>query len=76
MQYIEADDLELETKQKDPVRYHEAWTQLCSCQGVLIPGGFGLRGIEGKIVAAEWARKQKKPFLGPCRQCVTYYISV
>ncbi len=34
--------------------------------GVLVPGGFGSRGIEGKIVAIEWARTQSKPFLGIC----------
>ena len=34
------------------------------CSGVLVPGGFGIRGVEGKILAAEWARKMKKPFLG------------
>lgn len=32
--------------------------------GVLVPGGFGVRGTEGKIQAISWARKQKKPFLG------------
>lgn len=32
--------------------------------GVLVPGGFGVRGTEGKIQAIAWARKQKKPFLG------------
>ena len=64
LQCIEASDLELETKHEDPVRYHEAWQQLCSSNGVLIPGGFGVRGMEGKILAAEWARKTKKPFLG------------
>jgi hypothetical protein len=31
---------------------------------VLVPGGFGVRGTEGKIQAIAWARKQKKPFLG------------
>ena len=61
---IEATDLELDTKTEDPVRYHEAWQILCSSNGVLIPGGFGVRGMEGKILAAEWARKTKKPFLG------------
>lgn len=35
-----------------------------SCSGVLVPGGFGVRGTEGKIQAISWARKQKKPFLG------------
>uniref|UniRef100_A0A8V5H910 CTP synthase n=1 Tax=Melopsittacus undulatus TaxID=13146 RepID=A0A8V5H910_MELUD len=37
-----------------------------SCSGVLVPGGFGVRGTEGKIQAISWARKQKKPFLGVC----------
>jgi CTP synthase len=32
----------------------------------LVPGGFGIRGVEGKIKAIEWVRKNKKPFLGIC----------
>ncbi|KAH0631281.1 hypothetical protein JD844_005561 [Phrynosoma platyrhinos] len=38
----------------------------CLLHGVLVPGGFGVRGTEGKIQAISWARKQKKPFLGVC----------
>ena len=34
--------------------------------GILVPGGFGNRGTEGKIAAIEYARKQKIPFLGIC----------
>lgn len=34
--------------------------------GILIPGGFGNRGIEGKIMAAEYARTNKVPFFGIC----------
>jgi CTP synthase len=34
--------------------------------GILIPGGFGVRGIEGKIVAASYARTNRVPFLGIC----------
>ncbi|WP_409069125.1 CTP synthase [Clostridium sp. FAM 1755] len=34
--------------------------------GILVPGGFGDRGIEGKILAAKWARENKIPFLGIC----------
>ncbi|SEM81020.1 CTP synthase [Lihuaxuella thermophila] len=34
--------------------------------GILVPGGFGDRGIEGKIVATRFAREQKIPFLGIC----------
>ena len=32
--------------------------------GILVPGGFGKRGTEGKIAAAAWGRKMKKPYLG------------
>lgn len=35
-------------------------------QGVLVPGGFGDRGIEGKIEATRWARENKVPFFGIC----------
>jgi CTP synthase (UTP-ammonia lyase) len=35
-------------------------------RGVLVPGGFGIRGVEGKIKAIEWVRQNKKPFLGVC----------
>ncbi len=34
--------------------------------GILVPGGFGSRGIEGKISAARFARENKKPYLGLC----------
>ena len=34
--------------------------------GILVPGGFGSRGVEGKIAAIEWARTKSKPFLGIC----------
>lgn len=39
---------------------------LSDVQGILVPGGFGDRGIEGKIQAAEYARKNKIPYLGLC----------
>ncbi len=39
---------------------------LKDCDGILIPGGFGDRGIEGKMLAARYARENKKPFLGIC----------
>jgi CTP synthase len=34
--------------------------------GMVVPGGFGSRGVEGKIVAAQYALKNKKPYLGLC----------
>ncbi|MCI4665863.1 MAG: CTP synthase [Neomegalonema sp.] len=40
--------------------------QLSGFNGVLIPGGFGERGVEGKIAAVRWARERKIPFFGIC----------
>ena len=39
---------------------------LSDCQGVLVPGGFGSRGVEGKISAIRYARENRVPFLGIC----------
>lgn len=39
---------------------------LGDADGILVPGGFGLRGIEGKVCAARRAREQKVPYLGVC----------
>src|SRR4051812_29722322 len=44
----------------------DALAVLSDVDGILIPGGFGERGIEGKIAAARIAREQKIPFLGVC----------
>jgi len=41
-------------------------TLLEGADGVLVPGGFGNRGIEGMITAVEWARTRKVPFFGIC----------
>ncbi|MBI0444412.1 CTP synthase [Deinococcus sp. DB0503] len=41
-------------------------TQLGDADGILVPGGFGIRGIEGKIKAAEYARTHNVPYLGIC----------
>ena len=47
----------------DPARAVET---LGGFDGILVPGGFGLRGIEGKIAAAGFARTNKVPYLGVC----------
>jgi CTP synthase len=44
----------------------EAERRLEACDGILIPGGFGERGIEGKIHAARFARENGVPYLGIC----------
>ena len=40
--------------------------KLDGCDGIIVPGGFGKRGIEGMIVTAEYCRKNKVPYLGIC----------
>lgn len=48
----------------DAERYERC--QLKDYDGILIPGGFGKRGIEGKIEAIKFARENNVPFLGLC----------
>ena len=43
-----------------------AWDSLKNADGVLVPGGFGDRGVEGKIAAAHYARTTQTPYLGIC----------
>jgi CTP synthase len=57
LQYIDSEGLET-----DP----EARTALSALDGILVPGGFGERGIEGKIAAIRTAREQRIPFFGIC----------
>ncbi|KAJ2707805.1 CTP synthase ura7 [Coemansia sp. IMI 203386] len=64
--WVEASDLEESSMHKDPLKYHEAWQHMCGADGILVPGGFGERGVEGKILAAKWAREHKIPYLGIC----------
>ena len=40
--------------------------QLAAFDAVLVPGGFGKRGVEGKVLAAKFARESKLPYLGIC----------
>jgi CTP synthase len=42
------------------------WDDLEKVSGIVVPGGFGERGIEGKIAAARWARENRVPYLGLC----------
>ena len=41
-------------------------TLLSGLDGILVPGGFGTRGVEGKILTAQFARENKVPFFGIC----------
>ena len=56
LQWIHSEDLEKEGGEN----------LLRQAQGIIVPGGFGLRGIEGMIKAATYARENKIPYLGLC----------
>lgn len=64
--WVEATDLEVESSTTNKIEYHKAWANLCSADGILVPGGFGSRGTEGMMAAARWARENKVPYLGIC----------
>ncbi|MBD3182590.1 CTP synthase [Candidatus Poribacteria bacterium] len=64
IKWIESDDLQDESNIRDNLR---------DVHGLLVPGGFGYRGIEGKINAVKYTRENKLPYLGLClgMQCAT-----
>lgn len=60
IKYVDSEELE---KIKDERGFDEAFSDV---GGILVPGGFGSRGIEGKILAAKYAREKKIPYFGIC----------
>ena len=61
--WIESTDLDPNDRTDN---HEEAWEVLESADGILVPGGFGNRGVEGKIIAANYARVNEVPYLGVC----------
>lgn len=66
LMWIDAEDLEPEMQIAEPVKYHKAWHTLNTASGLIIPGGFGKRGVIGMMLASKWARENGTPFLGVC----------
>jgi len=66
VKWIESSKLEPGTKEGEREAHDQSWDILKSVRGILIPGGFGDRGIEGKVLAAQYARENKIPYLGIC----------
>ncbi len=54
--YVNSEDINLDS----------AASAFAGCHGILVPGGFGYRGVEGKIAAIRYARENKIPFFGIC----------
>ena len=58
--------VEIKWVDADEVSDGTAASHLSDVDGILVPGGFGTRGIEGKIAAARYARENKIPYFGIC----------
>ena len=59
-------NLEIVWVDAETLRQEEITSRLESADGILVPGGFGIRGIEGKIMSACYAREHRVPYLGLC----------
>jgi CTP synthase len=59
-------EVEIEWVHSADLEKDKGWDIVQSVDGVVVPGGFGSRGTEGKIMAARYARERKVPYLGLC----------
>jgi CTP synthase len=59
-------DVDIKWVSSEQLERGRALDQLEQVDGIVVPGGFGYRGIEGKVVAARFARENKVPYLGLC----------
>ena len=59
-------DVSIKWVNSETVSQENVYNLLSDVDGILVPGGFGDRGIEGKIAAIQYARENKVPFLGIC----------
>jgi CTP synthase len=64
--WVEAEYLEPHQAKDNPEKHAEYWQMVKDADGVLVPGGFGNRGVEGKMCAARYCRETGKPYLGIC----------
>jgi CTP synthase (UTP-ammonia lyase) len=70
--WVDATALEAASEKSDGEAHRMSWELVRAAHGVLVPGGFGDRGVEGKIAAIRYARERGVPFLGIClgMQCL------
>jgi CTP synthase len=59
-------EVEIEWVHAAELEKGRGWDQVARSDGIIVPGGFGSRGIEGKIQAARYARQNQVPYLGLC----------
>jgi len=59
-------EVKIDWVQSQDLEKERSWDRISQADGILVPGGFDSRGIEGKIKAARYARENKVPYLGLC----------
>ncbi len=59
-------EIDIDWIHSEEVTFNNVKEMLKDADGILVPGGFGDRGVEGKILAIQYARENKVPFLGIC----------
>lgn len=64
--YAVDSDIEIKWVNAETLTVENLTEELGNVDGILVPGGFGDRGVEGKILATTYARENKVPFLGIC----------
>jgi CTP synthase len=70
-------DVEIKYVSSEELEHDDPHRLLGDVQGIVVPGGFGYRGVEGKVVAARYAREHNVPYLGLClgMQCACIYLA-
>lgn len=64
--YHHSAEVKIEWVDSETITKENVAQKLGNCDGIIVPGGFGSRGIEGKIITAEYARLNDVPYLGIC----------
>ena len=64
--YVHASFVTIKWIDSESITAENIEEQLAKCSGIVVPGGFGSRGIEGKILTADYCRRNNLPYLGIC----------
>lgn len=75
--YAQGLDVDIKWVSSEELEHGDAEALLGDVYGIVVPGGFGYRGVEGKVLAAGWAREHGIPYLGLClgMQCACIYLA-
>lgn len=75
--YAQGLDVDIKWVSSEELEHGDAQALLGDVYGIVVPGGFGYRGVEGKVRAAGWAREHDIPYLGLClgMQCACIYLA-